>query len=362
MTSLRASPQRVLVVGSGRRIQNNFLPALSRMPDRAQATALWSRTAGHAEAVGATWSVPVARSIGACLADVDTVIISVSTKAVHTVLEHLSPRADALNLVIDTPVFGSARHLPAMRLLRRFAKVIVAEDYAHFPQWALARRAVAAGLIGQVRSIELRHSGFRYHGLALIRSFLGWPFAHRMKKVSSNGAATMEFYFDHGCVGRIVEPYDQDRGVTVISGTSGTITFRSSGYGQPSARDEQDHIIEPLGPDGMPEGFVLGDHFEPLPELVPLLSLPTPDRSVFNALQTCGLLTVLTELGNPAPPTYDYRQALYDHLTTAWLRNAPGALDPAAALHVNFVNALDRAMALLPVTTHKPLEIAGEHP
>jgi hypothetical protein len=342
------APLPVLIVGSGRRIQNNFLPALSRIPDRLEPTWLWSRTPAHAESVATPAGVSVAPSISAVLPNVDAVIVSVSTDAVPWVLEQLAPRADQLSLVLDTPVFGRARHLPAMRHLRRFRKVLIAEDYARFPQWVLARRAVAAGLIGDVRSIELSHSGYRYHGLALIRSFLDWQLPRGMRRRSIGGETTMSFRFDDGRVASIIEPYDQANGTTTITGSKGTIRFSSSPRARPSPGDGREHVIESLGPDGMPEGFALGDQVVPLPDLVPLLSLPLPDRSVFNAWKTCGLLDVLSELWSPDPPTYDYRQALYDHLATAWLRHASFPFDPAAALRINLVDALDRAMSLLP--------------
>jgi predicted dehydrogenase len=344
-------PRRVLLIGSGRRIQNNFLPALSRLQGSAEITALWSRTPAHADAVGGCWNVPVTRSISRSLADVDTVIVSVSANAVHSVREALLPRSEHLALVVDTPIFGSARHLPAMRLLRRFSKVVVAEDYVHFPQWALARRAIAAGLIGRVRSIELCHSGYRYHGLALIRSFLGWQFARYMRRIRANGRTTMQFTFDDGVVCNIVEPYDQCRGSTVVSGTKGRIVFAASENSLAPQQGVHNHGIEILGPDGEPEAFTLGEYVQPLPDVAPLLALDTPDKTLFNALKTCGLLAVLSELWNTAPPVYDYRQALYDHLTTAWLRSVPGALDLAAARQINFVDGLDWAMSLLPVAT-----------
>ncbi len=89
----------------------------------------------------------------------------------------------------------------------------------------------------------------------------------------------------------------------------------------------------------------VGDHECAVPNLPALLRAPVPDGTTFNALKTCGLISVLSSLSGP-PPEYDYRQALYDHLMTGWLRYMPGAVDPLALFHHNFVSSLDRAVTL----------------
>jgi hypothetical protein len=356
------------VVGSGRRIRNNFLPALDHLSPRLDVVGLWSPTRAHAEAAAAPWDIEVAASIEAVLPAVDTVIVSVATPAVRTVLETLAPAARRLILVVDTPIFGDPRHLPAVALLRRFAKVLVAEDYARYPQWDLVRAAVAGGLVGEPEQVELDHSGYRYHGLALIRSIFGYPFARRLRRRTVDGALHMEFGFGAGRSGRIVEPYDQRCGTTVVRGRTGIIVagdhpdFPPPGTAPlgtapsrtapsrtaPPGSDLPVHRLETVGPDAAPLGFSLAGQRSALPALPSLLAAEVPDPSVFNALKTCGLLAVLSDLWNPGPPRYGYRDALYDHLATAWLRAAPGALDPAAHVDRNFVDLLEVAARLRP--------------
>jgi predicted dehydrogenase len=71
------SRRRVLVIGSGRRIRNNFLPALAHLAPRLEVNGLWSPTAAHAEAAARPWGFAV-RPVEATLASVDTVVVSCS--------------------------------------------------------------------------------------------------------------------------------------------------------------------------------------------------------------------------------------------------------------------------------------------
>jgi hypothetical protein len=98
---------------------------------------------------------------------------------------------------------------------------------------------------------------------------------------------------------------------------------------------------------GPAAAVAIGDWELPVPDLPALLDAPVPDRSTFNALKTCGLISILSSVWEARTTPYDYRQALYDHLLTGWLRLVPGAIDPLAFLDCNFVSPLDRAMTLV---------------
>ncbi len=51
MTGLR----RVIVIGSGRRVRNNFLPALDCLRDQAEIVGVWSPWREHAVDAAAPW-------------------------------------------------------------------------------------------------------------------------------------------------------------------------------------------------------------------------------------------------------------------------------------------------------------------
>jgi len=146
-----SAPQRVLVVGAGRRVQNNFLPVLRALHDRFTVLGVHARTAARLQPVADRWGVPAVASLdGPELQAADTVALSVPTPQNAVVLRALLPHAARLSVVIDTPIAWTLQELAAAApLLARFRRVMVTEDYMNFPAFALLRQAVTQGLIGQ---------------------------------------------------------------------------------------------------------------------------------------------------------------------------------------------------------------------
>ena len=83
-------PLRVLVIGAGRRVQQDVLPVLERMGDQAVLTGVWARTARSLVVGDRTHAVRsleslAARDLGRC----DLVYLAVSKASVPDVLERL---------------------------------------------------------------------------------------------------------------------------------------------------------------------------------------------------------------------------------------------------------------------------------
>ncbi|MGZ6966229.1 MAG: Gfo/Idh/MocA family oxidoreductase, partial [Acidimicrobiia bacterium] len=117
---------RIAVIGSGRRVRTNFMPAFASLEDRLEVTGIWSRTAAHADADATSWRVPAHASLTDLLAARPEVIaVSVSTAAVPELLHTLARAAPEATLVLDTPVFGRGRDLHAMRRLPKFRRVLI---------------------------------------------------------------------------------------------------------------------------------------------------------------------------------------------------------------------------------------------
>jgi hypothetical protein len=311
-------------VGSGQRIKNSFLPALSLLGDHVVPVGIWSRSQAHGEVVADAWGIPAVPDLAAAVQEADVVAMSVSTVANPDVLRRLAEWAGELELVIDTPVLRLA-DLRATRLLRRFKRVVVAEDYMNFPQFELARRASAGGLVGEVTSVELVRSGYKYHGLALIRSFFDFERPRIAYRSNGDGLTRTTFHFSRGRVGSIVEPYDQTIGRTVIRGVDGVITDDPL-----LAWTGQDlNLITGHGPPERPSRFTLGDFAIELPQIDRLDRIE--DLSTFNSLKTIGLSTVLSSLWHSnVNDRYTYREGLYDHLVTEVTRKVPLLADPVA--------------------------------
>lgn len=335
---------RLLLAGSGSRVRNNFGPALAVLGEHLDVMGLWSRTPEHALRAASPWGITVVDDLEEASAKADVVILSVSIEAVPNMLERLRASASGQTLVIDTPTIAP-RQLHALGSFAPFERVIVAEDYMNFPQWALARTAVAGGLIGELERIELRHSGHRAHALALIRSFTGF-LSFRSARRNTDGATLVhEFRVDRHLTGAVVEPYDKTIGTTVVTGSSGIITD------DPTLEARRPvHRLRRLGPDDAPTGFELGGFEVSLPHLPELLHSPGADNSLFNGLKSCGLMTVLASTWETnINAGYGYRQGAYDNLVATLVRRRGRIGDTMVPFsRLGLLGALDGVSRLRP--------------
>jgi hypothetical protein len=317
---------RIAVIGSGNRVRAHFLPAFACLDGRIEVTGIWSRTHAHAREVADAWGFRAPESLAGLLdAHPDVIALSVSADAVPGLLAALARRAPDAMLLLDTPVLGRGRDLHAIRLLRRFRRVLVAEDYMNYPHFELMRDVAANGAIGRVREVAMHGNGYRYHGLATIRSFFGFRLATSMRTARPEpGSVSLSLRFDADRRGRIEEPYAPQHGHTTVTGATGTITDGPAADGA--------LVLRPVFADREVVGFRLAGHEISPPGLETIRRVSPPGGTLFAELKTCGLVRVLESLwSHNLNTSYTYRQALYDHLTTAIGRHLPTGGAPGTA-------------------------------
>jgi len=309
------TPLRVLLVGAGRRIRNNFLPALNCLTREFGVAGIVSPTATRRSPLAAQWNVPEYASIDQVdLSQIDVVAISVPTGQNAKVLKQFGPAAARLKLIIDTPIAWSFAELSACSAaLAGFNHVGVAEDFMNNPPFTLMRRAVEAGLIGTPKSLVLNNTGFLYHGLALIRSFAGFkPVNSSRRLVMSHAGVTVQYKVG-GLRATVIGPYRRSISGTALGGTRGTITQYE--YDLSAGRKDIYHLR------ALKEGeTITGYEIEgsgialALPELAAMKAMDFPDKSDQNLLRGWGLIQVFKSLNDPVNFNCQYspRQAFYD--------------------------------------------------
>jgi hypothetical protein len=319
--------QRLAIIGSGHRIQNNFLPALELLADRFTVVACYSPTPAHVDRVAQAFNItPVYRFEDLDLATLDVVAISIRLDQVASVLRQLLDRGYRGDLVIDTPVFDGFDRFRHTGLLRPFRQVAVTEDFMHFPQFELMRQACRSGLIGTIQAVNLHGGGYEYHGLALLRSFLNFAHAQRGKTLDIGGGQRLyRYHFANGVMGTMIEPYSRS-GDLIIVGTKGVLTTGLAWPTDKLHRLERVYKDEPntsektlvqfniLGPDGAIS------HSLELPQLPQVRAAALSDRSEFNGLKTIGLAHIFESLlsrdNTNLHHDYGYLEALYDRWLT----------------------------------------------
>lgn len=337
MTEVSGRRRGVLIVGAGRRVQNNFLPALRCLADRFEIRGIHSRTPERLHQVAKRWGIEAIETLAeADLSRVDVVAVSVPTSQNAPVLRQLLAQAKDLHLVIDTPIAWSFEEKAEIEpLLEEFARVTVTEDYMNFPQFGLVREAARQGLIGAVRSLTLFNVGYLYHGLALIRSFCGFaPVLESSRHRLGAYGAVVSYRFADDFTATVIGPYRRHTtGGLVLEGASGVITEFPvdrdlMGGGKPV------HVLTPVCEAGQLVKFkiALGDRelMAAPPHLNAMREMDFQDKSDLNLLRGCGLIDVFLSVAgvHNVNRSYGPRQAFYDSFVSRRAEGGETPLDP----------------------------------
>jgi hypothetical protein len=314
--------RHVAVIGAGRRVRHNFLPALRAMGEHWQVVGITSRRGRSAMDVGARYGIPAAPDLaGLDWGRVDTILVSVTTSAMPTVLAQLMPHAATRDLIVDTPVFARANHLRHAGRLRAFRRVVVAEDFMRFPQHDVLRAAIAAGVIGSTRHVALLRTGSLYHGLALGRSFFGFAPVRCWRAQRVDGARHVRYGLAGGGAITVLGPYEPDRGAVIVEGDAGVVRVDGTPADAPGSA-----AVERIGVNGRVLGFRLatpaGDFMLEPDVLTRLQAMELEDSREFNLAKTCGTAAALSQLDTDRP-AYGAADALHDTVVSALAAKAP---------------------------------------
>ena len=177
MTAARTGgePLRVAIIGTAARSDYLYGPLLAALPHEVQLVAVWGRRAGSARRLGARLGVPHYTDLARLIRETAPVIgvVSVAYHANGTVglmaVEH------GLHVLLETPIahdLGEADRIIATAS-QRGLKVEVAEQFHRRPLEAIKLRLIASGVFGRVYSSFSDYAGHGYHGVSVMRSYLG---------------------------------------------------------------------------------------------------------------------------------------------------------------------------------------------
>jgi hypothetical protein len=263
-----------LVIGAGKRVETDVLPALLASGGRWRVRRVLARAARRLELAGTTFEVAALDSL--TQADLDAcalVHVAVNKDQVPAVLARLL-RLDVsrTDLLLDTPAL-LLKHLAHARRLAAFRNVWVAEDIVELP-WLEVARAAA----GTPREALFDRSAWRYHGVALVKALLG-PLA-RARRHGRGRGARLEFTAAGGGSATIVEPRDYAAGRFRITGERGSVTDSAEWAAQGAT------LIEALEEGGLCAGFRAGEH---------VVRLDAHERWAFGASRAGESVTAHTE-------------------------------------------------------------------
>jgi predicted dehydrogenase len=171
-----AKKLRVAILGAGRRSDYLYGPLVKGMSDDVELVAVWARRAAPARALGKSLGVPaytdvekLKRETGA-----DIGIVSVSQAGNGEV--GLMAVEAGLHLLIETPIAQKLSDADRMiaAAKRNRVKIEVAEQFHRRPLEAIKLKLIESGIFGRVHSSFNDFAGHGYHGVSVMRSYLGF--------------------------------------------------------------------------------------------------------------------------------------------------------------------------------------------
>ncbi len=287
------------------------LPALYCLEKHVTLAGIYSRSVKRL-VVGGGFELTTTTSLdGIDFGSIDVIIVAIPPERVASLLGALARRDTRhITLMLDTPVLPP-RHLGAQRHFSRFRRVVVSEDNFALPPIRLARRLVEQHRIGRIKQIQLLHSGYKHHALAMLKQLTGarhvsaitqhrWARRFMEKRVRLPG----------GITATLVEPRDYGVGRFLIVGETGAI----ADYG---LEGEDVHRIGYRLDAGRYAGLALNGEAHPRDSLDEAyfahMSGSAGQGSLMDSLKIRGLMELIVA-STPGDPgvSYGARDGLYD--------------------------------------------------
>lgn len=211
--------KRVLIIGSGHRVQSGIIPALLRLQKEWEIAGIYSR---HIREIGVNGEnfTTIDTLSGIDFSALDLIMVAVTLESVPDVLRKLTKfNTSHIRIMLDTPVV-KPRDILSLRMLKNFRQAEVTEDSVLLSPFLEAKR------VGEIREVRFIHSGYRYHALAAMKVLAGSNYVKKIKNIYSGGKISeRHFIFPRGVRGIIIEPRDYRIGQLQITGSQGRFDY-----------------------------------------------------------------------------------------------------------------------------------------
>lgn len=170
------SPLRVAIIGTGRRSDYLYGPIVQALPEMVELVAVWGRSAESArrlgESLGISWYTDLDQLVRECAPDLG--IVSVNYGANGQVA--LMAIEAGLHVLLETPIAHKLNEADAIiaAAQARGRKIEVAEQFHRRPLEQIKLALLATPLFGRVYSSFNDFAGHGYHGVSVMRSYLGF--------------------------------------------------------------------------------------------------------------------------------------------------------------------------------------------
>ncbi len=173
---IAGTPLRVVILGTAARSDYLYGPIIQALPEQVQLVGVWGRSADSArrlgESLGAPWFTDMAALISQTAPQLG--VVSVAYDANGEV--GLMAAEHGLHLLLETPIAHDLGEADAIisAARERGLKIEVAEQFHRRPLEQIKLKLLESGLFGRVHSSFNDFAGHGYHGVSVLRSYLGF--------------------------------------------------------------------------------------------------------------------------------------------------------------------------------------------
>jgi len=176
MVGRSKEPIRVAIIGTGARSSYLYGPILKTLSDEVNLASVWGRSTDSARRLGESLDV-------AWYTDLDRLIRETSPKIGIVSVAYgangqvgLMAVEHGLHVLLETPIAHKLSEADAIiaSARRRGLKIEIAEQFHRRPLEQIKLKLIGSGLFGRVHTSFNDFAGHGYHGVSVVRSYIGF--------------------------------------------------------------------------------------------------------------------------------------------------------------------------------------------
>jgi predicted dehydrogenase len=173
---MEKQPLRVAIIGTAKRSDYLYGPLLRALPEDVQLVAVWGRSAESARQLGQSLEAPAYTDMDKLMRETapEIGIVSVGYHANGEV--GLMAAQAGLHVLLETPIAHKLSEADAIIVAarERGLKIEIAEQFHRRPLEQIKLKLIESGLFGRVHTAFNDFAGHGYHGVSVLRSYLGF--------------------------------------------------------------------------------------------------------------------------------------------------------------------------------------------
>lgn len=169
-------PIPVAIIGTSARSDYLYGPLLKALADEVTLVSVWGRSTESAQRLGESLDVPWYTDLDQLMRETAPVIGVVSVAYHANGAVGLMAVEHGLHVLLETPIAHKLLEADAIiaAAKQRNLKIEVAEQFHRRPLEAIKLKLIQSGVFGQVHTAFNDFAGHGYHGVSVMRSYLGF--------------------------------------------------------------------------------------------------------------------------------------------------------------------------------------------